>query len=141
MRALKLTALAGTAALALAGILSTTAAVSAPVASHSQPKVQSEGMGGGWHRGAWVIRPGTITLGAEYQLVRIRWSSWTSSGAYGQGHLLACDAFECERGMENIHVFNPHTHSGPGWYFKDLKYTGHHGAYLVIAGGGWAQRR
>jgi len=134
-------ALAGTAAMALAGILSSTAAVSAPAASHSQPRVQSEGMGGGWHRGAWVTRPGTITLGALYQLKRIRWSSWTSSGAYGQGHLLACTAFMCWRGTENIHLYNVHRHSGPGYYFKDLKYTGPHGAYLVIAGGGWAQRR
>jgi hypothetical protein len=113
-------ALAGTAAMALAGILSTTAAVSAPVASHSQPKVQSEGMGGGWHRGAWVIRPGTITLGAEYQLKGIRWSSWTQARAYGRGHLVACAgaAGPCERATVNIHVWNVHRHSGPGRYFK-----------------------
>ena len=109
------------------------------VSSHrSLPKVQTNGMGGSWHRPGWTVRPGVITLGAEYQLIRIRWSSWTQAGAYGRGHLLACDAFTCERAPVKIHLWNVHRHSGPGRYFKDLKYTGRYRAFLHINGGVWA---
>ena len=138
---------AGAAVVLITGLGATTAgsaapthpaATAAPAASHSLPKVQTNGMGGSWHRPGWTVRPGVITLGAEYQLIRIRWSSWTQAGAYGRGHLLACDAFTCERAPVKIHLWNVHRHSGPGRYFKDLKYTGRYSAFLHINGGVWA---
>ena len=41
----------------------------------------------------------------------------------------------------NVHVWNVHSHSGPGRYFKDLKYTGRYSQFLFINGGVWAIRR
>ena len=145
----------------LAGLSMTTAAsasVTHPVVAasshHSLPKVQTNGMGGSWHRPGWMVRPGGIVFGALYEIHRIHWSQWTNRWAHGQGHLLACDgaAGPCVRSIVNIHLWNVHSHSGPGRYFKDLKYTGTHSLdpisgghgrsrFLYISGGVWAIRR
>ena len=34
-----------------------------------------------------------------------------------------------------IHLWNVHRHSGPGRYFKDLKYIGRYSAFLHVSGG------
>jgi hypothetical protein len=137
----KITALAGAAALALTGILGTTAAAASPAASHSLPKVQTAGMTAGWHptNPGWRIRPGIIYFGAMYEIKKISWSTWTSTGAYGRGRLVACAgaAGPCERATVNIHLWNVHSHSGPGRYFKDLKYTGRYKQFMHISDGVW----
>ena len=163
MKARKLAAIAGAAVMA-ATALGTATASAAPasvtqqvvaVSSHrSLPKVQTNGMGGSWHRPGWMVRPGGIVFGALYEIHRIRWSHWTNRWAHGQGRLLACAgaAGPCVRSVVTIHLWNVHSHSGPGRYFKDVKYTGTHSLdpisgghgrsrFLYISGGVWAIRR
>lgn len=134
----KLAATAGASAMALAGILSTTAAVSvsaspsAAMSRHSLPKVQTGGMYGGWHHSdpGWKVRPGVIYFGAEYGIGHIRWTSWTSKSAWGKGTLV--DGMAQAPTQVKVHLWNVHSHSGPGRYFKDLKYTGRYRAFLHI---------
>ena len=92
----------------------------------------------GWHRasGSWKIRPGAIYFGAEYGIGHIRWTSWTSKSAWGKGTL--DDGLTQAPAQVKVHLWNVHRHSGPGRYFKDLKYSGRHSAFLHINGGVWA---
>jgi hypothetical protein len=146
MRIIKnLCAAVGAAGMLLAGLGATAAAAapasaSAPAAMsrHSLPKVQTAGMVAGWHRvrGSWKIRPGTISFGAEYGIGHIRWTSWTSKRAWGKGTL--DDGLTQAPTQVKVHLWNVHRHSGPGRYFKDLKYSGRHSAFLHINGGVWA---
>ena len=75
---------------ASAASASVTHPVVALASHHSLPKVQTNGMGGSWHRPGWTVRPGVITFGALYQVIRIHWSSWTQAGAYGKTWSPAC---------------------------------------------------
>jgi hypothetical protein len=110
-----------------AAFASTTPA-SASVTSNSRslPKAQVDGMGGNWHSGTWRIRPRDIGFGAEYEIVRIRWSSWTNQGARGRGHLILCTGAvgRCHNGVVNIHLYGVFNHSGPGRNFGNLRYSG-----------------
>ena len=148
MKAGKLAAIAGAAVLA-ASALGTTTASAAPasvthqvvaVSSHrSLPKVQTGGMFGGWHNGQWKVRPRVIYFGSFYGIYRVSWKSWNNSNAWGRGHLSACAGAggPCQRGAVKIHLWNVHSHSGPGRYFKDLKYTGRYKQFIHVNGGVW----
>jgi hypothetical protein len=144
MRIIKnLAAAVAAAGMLLAGLGATAAApasasASAAMSRHSLPKVQTAGMVAGWHRvsGSWKVRPGTIDFGAEYGIGHIRWTSWTAKGAWGRGRLF--EGLTQKPSQVTIHLYRVRSHSGPGRYFKDLKYTGRHSGFLHISGGVWA---
>lgn len=143
MRIIKNFAAAAAAGMLLAGLGATAAAPasaspSAAMSRHSLPKVQTAGMVAGWHRvsGSWKVRPGTIYFGAEYGISHIRWTWWSSKSAWGKG-TLSDGIFQAPTQVK-VHLWNVHRHSGPGRYFKDLKYTGRYRAFLHINGGVWA---
>jgi hypothetical protein len=135
---------AGAAGMLLAGLGATEAApasasTSAAMSRHSLPKVQTTGMFSTQWRvvhGSWTVRPAGIDFGAEYGIGHIRWTSWTSKSAWGKG-TLSDGIFQAPTQVK-VHLWNVHRHSGPGRYFKDLKYTGRHSGFLHINGGVWA---
>jgi hypothetical protein len=95
-------------------------------------------MGGSWHS-TWGVRPRITAFSSFYEIRRIRWSSWTSSNAYGRGHLVACAgaAGPCHNGVVNSHLYAVHSHSGPGRYFSNLRYSGSHARHLWITSRGY----
>jgi hypothetical protein len=130
----------------VAGLGMTTAASAAPVAHHgvtssrSLPKLQTDGFGR-WHSNTWRVRPGTIVFGTLYYMKHIRWTSWTQTGAYGRGRLIACagEAGPCVRATVKIHAWDVFNHPGPGLNFGDLRYTSKHS--LNPIGGGRGRSR
>jgi len=96
--------------------------------SRSLPKVQADGMGGNWHSRTWRVRPRTIGFGADYVIMRIRWTSWTGRNAYGRGYRISCAgaAGPCRNGNVTLHLYGVFDHSGPGRNFGNLRYSGRH---------------
>lgn len=147
MKITRIAVVIGAAGMLLAGLGATTAASVAPVsassppasASHSLPKVQTQGMFGGWHNHGWKVRPGAIYFGAHYGIGSIRWTSWTAKAAWGKGHMFVGITYPVIR--VKIHMWGVKSHSGPGRYFKYLHHTG--GKFsdkLWISGGVWTNR-
>ena len=103
--------------------------------SPALPKVQTGRDIRRWHHSdpGWKVRPGVIYFGAEYGIGHIRWTSWTAKGAWGQGRLF--EGLTQPPTRVKIHLWNVHRHSGPGRYFKDLKYIGRYSAFLHVSGG------
>jgi hypothetical protein len=109
-------------ALTGAGVAAT--AVASPAPASSLPVVQTQGMGGGWHNGAWRVRPSTVYFGSMYGIYHIHWSSWTNHDGYGHGTMVAATFPGEIRESVSIHVYGVYYHSGPGKNFGYLKYTG-----------------
>ena len=118
--------------------MTTAASAASTSASHSLPKVQTS-MSGGWHHSitGWKVRPGEIVFGAEYGIDHIHWASWTGRSAWGHGVLFEGPIQDPKSAPATVHVWNVHSHSGPGRYFKDLRYTGRYIGFLRINGGVW----
>lgn len=90
--------------------MTTAASAASTSASRLLPKVQTAGMYGGWHHSDPGWK-GDLFDGPTRPPTRIK-----------------------------IHLWNVHSHLGPGRYFKDLKHTGRYSQFLFIKGGVWASR-
>jgi hypothetical protein len=131
------------AAVMLLGVGTVPASSAAPVTHNAVtsrrwlPKLQTDGFGT-WHSHTWRVRPGGIDFGTLYYMERIHWTSWTKTGAYGRGRLIACAgaAGPCVRAYVNIHAWDLFDHSGPGRNFGYLRYTGDRSLNPIIGGRG-----
>ena len=128
-------ALAGTVAMALAGILSTTAAVADPAPanhSHSAPRIQTYSPYG-WHiaHNSWKIAPASVYFGggAGFSAPRVKnihWTYYRHGGAYSAHARWFVDNCnpDCAAAGHYVNgrVFFHDTqyHSGPGWNFSEF---------------------
>lgn len=144
-------ALAGTAAMTLAGILSTTAAVSAPApANHSSsaPRIQTYSPYG-WHtkHGQWKIAPTAVYFGggASYAAPRVKnihYAFYNHGGAYGTARVYVdnCRPTCVQAGHYvngRVYFYDTQYHAGPGWNYSEFTehwQGGTFSAYIDSAG-------
>jgi hypothetical protein len=132
--------LAGTAAMALAGILSTTAAVSPPDAARGAPVLYQT-------FGKWAgprIEPRNQGLGAEFVLINMRWTRWNGSFARAGGtNQWANGAVgPVHNWPSTITLYRVRAHNGHPYYSRmTIASHGHRTLHLHYWGGngGWFQ--
>ena len=114
-------------------------AIAAPAAPASRtPVVYTQGMGAKW--GGPARRPHSFGLGADFGITKMTWSSWTSKGAFGHGHLVACAgaAGPCAIFRAGVRLSTVKRHNGTR-YFATMILTGKHRRTqrLVMRHGAW----
>jgi hypothetical protein len=112
--------------IALAACATTTVSASAaPAAPAERTPVMYSGMGTAWTNPA--RRPHSFVLGADFEVVKMSWSQWTNTGAFGRGHLVACAgaAGPCAKFVAGVTLSTVKTHDGTR-YFASMKLTGKH---------------
>jgi hypothetical protein len=131
---LALAAVATTAAATAAA--ATTAAATAAKAS-PLPVVFMNGMGAPWS--GPTVRPADITFGSGWYVDRLRWSTWTGSGAAGSGRFVLCSSVTACTAYEGaVRLAGVGQHRGRG-YFERLSVTAphHKTAAISYSGGFW----
>lgn len=139
MSVLKITALAGTAAMTLAGILSTTAASAAPSSRPVPQVLQYKVVNHHWLETASVkpsrinVRTGIRTVIKEY-VNHIRWTSTKPYSITGRGTV------HYQNGSHHsayVRVYNPDIGQGKYRYFGNLNVGGTKYSWTVV--GGWGR--
>lgn len=102
-----------------------------PLAARA-PKLPGVYLGGG--DGPWVgpkVRPHALFLGADFSIMRLRWTDWKKQRADGRGHWIACQGAggPCQRFWAVIRVTHVQKHHG-ACYFAIMKVTGKHGQVI-----------
>ena len=124
--------------LALAAVATTAAAAAAATAKASPlPVVFVNGMGAPWSGPA--VRPADITFGSGWYVDRLRWSTWTGSGAAGSGRFVLCSSVTACTAYEGaVRLAGVGQHRGRG-YFERLSVTAphHKTAAINYSGGFW----
>lgn len=114
------------------------AAAGAP--AERTPVMYTDGMGPAW--GGPARRPHAFTLGADFGVAKMTWSSWTNSGARGHGRLFACAGAKgpCVGYRAGVTLWRVRTHRHTR-YFASMKITGKHRKtrHLVMRDGLWTQ--
>jgi len=127
-----------TAAAVIALAMPMAGTVAASAAPTERTPVMYSGMGGAWQNPA--RRPHGFTLGADFGVDRMSWSRWTSTSAFGHGHLVACAgaAGPCAKFWAGVTLRTVRTHRGTP-YFASMTLTGKHRTTqrLVMRNGGW----
>lgn len=148
MKLIKVTALAGSAAIALSGILSTTAAVAAPASSRPVVAYNTHYAGVWDQPTAWshpasrpyaLLSTGYATWGARH----LSWSRWGARSATGHGQEF--QVVESQRGdyittyRASVSLWDVKTHHGLR-YFAKMKISahGHKTIRLTMRSGTWA---
>jgi hypothetical protein len=106
----------------VAPVACTTAASGAPM---TKTPVMYSGMGTPWTNAA--RRPHSFVLGADFEVKKMSWSRWNSTGAFGYGHLVACAGARgpCVRFLAGVTLSHVRRHDGTR-YFATMKLTGRH---------------
>ena len=139
MSVLKITALGGTAAMALAGIISTTAASAAPSSRPVPQVLQYKVVNGHWLETASVkpsrinVRTGIRTVIKEY-INHINWTSTKPGSITGRGTV------HYRNGSHHsayVRVYNPDIGLGKHRYFGNLNVGGTKYSWTVV--GGWGR--
>ena len=121
--------------LALAAVATTAAAAAAKASP--LPVVFVNGMGAPWS--GPMVRPADITSGSGWYVDRLRWSTWTGSGAAGSGRFVLCSSVTACTAYEGaVRLAGVGQHHGRG-YFERLSVTARHHktADINYSGGFW----
>jgi hypothetical protein len=135
----RLAAAIGVSGMLLAGVGATTGASAAPASARSVPVIYATF--GNWQ--SPTVEPRNMTMGAEFVLVRMRWTRWNGSFAKAGGTDQWADgeAGQIHRWPSTITLSRVRTHRGHPYYSRmKIASHGHHTFRLSYRiPGGWFQ--
>jgi hypothetical protein len=104
----------------------------AATSTPSLPGAYLGGMAGPWYGPR--IRPQILDLGADWDIVSLRWTRWTRGEAYGHGRYIesAGAGCPCTRYWAAVTLTDVRTHDGRP-YFATMEVTGRHRKTLWLA--------